>query len=115
VSIVARPGARLVLLITELADNPSTSITTMMEQLAPEIIREFLLTPLLCPPAALTYLPSMGSIAFRSLHTEQHAAPLTITVGGEEVCASWHDIEGLRAARRTDYRCADASRPAETG
>jgi hypothetical protein len=42
VRIIQRNGDAPILLISELADNPSTSITNMMEHLAPEIIREFL-------------------------------------------------------------------------
>jgi hypothetical protein len=42
VRILERIDAAPVLILTELPDNPSTSITNMMEHLAPEVIREFL-------------------------------------------------------------------------
>lgn len=87
VRLIEKNGAPPVLLITELPDNPSTSVTNIMEHLAPEIIRTFLpqaFEELELPTIIEHYEAQRDIEETFDLVTFAHAAPRKVWLGGRE-------------------------------
>jgi hypothetical protein len=85
VRIVERNGVRPILLLTDLPDNPSTSVINMMEYLVPELMREFMpraFEELELPTVIEHSLPRGKREEMFSLVTFKKTVPVKAWLGG---------------------------------
>jgi hypothetical protein len=100
VRLFSRPSTRPVIVITDLPENPTTSVTNLMETLVPEIIRDLGKTAWLeeeKPPIVIEHLPPMNPREQRQVYLSEYRKhdeyseatfanwrPKTVWIGGRE-------------------------------
>ena len=100
VRLFSRPCERPVIVITDLPENPTTSVTNLMETLVPEIIRDLGKTAWLeeeKPPIVIEHLPPMNPREQRQAYLSEYRKqdeyseatfanwrPKTVWIGGRE-------------------------------